>query len=191
VVIAQHGNKVFVPNPSDPQANERAIKAGYHSVSGRAYSKEAWENIRKAGDDVLPSSTTLMGRTQLVNGELVPKSEWTKDMKRLVALDRYVGDKTLGIGVQVRFTRCPKADTRAQFGPDHIMSFNLSHLSEDWLRGDVTMDQLGLVIHELGHFEGAGHFEMAYHETLCQVGARLALIGPKEIRESVRKEASY
>ena len=186
VVVAQHGEKTFVPNPSDPQANERAVKAGYHQVSGGAYSKRAWENIRGAGDDVLPSSTTVAGKTTLVNGETVPEDKWTKDMRRLAALARFVARWTINDNISVRFTKCPKADTRAQFG-SMTMTFNVSHLSSEWMRGDVTADQLELVIHELGHFEGAGHFDMAYHETLCQIGAQLALIGPKTIRETVRK----
>src|SRR5690606_1319202 len=54
VINTRFGDKVVVYDPSDPEANHRAVAEGYHVVHGRTFDAAAWNNIREA-NAILPA----------------------------------------------------------------------------------------------------------------------------------------
>jgi hypothetical protein len=72
------------------------------------------------------------------------------------------------------------------------MYVNRALLGSAFFRHDVEA-QFRLIIHELGHHFGH-HLESAYHEALCRIGAKLAVIaigltnGREAIEEIVNRD---
>jgi hypothetical protein len=185
VVRGQHGEHAFIADPKDPQANERAQAKGWTIVSPRAYSKSAWENIRKA-DGVLPRSTDIpgVGRTHVVESEKIPERCLTDGMRRVASLARFVAKETMGIEIVTTFSEAPWASTAACYG-GRTLSFNVSELGNRWFDPVCSQEQLDLLIHEIGHEHGH-HLEMGYHEALTKIGAKLALMDPNELRKAAK-----
>lgn len=178
VVTAQHGERAFVPTPSDPKANERAIAMGYRPVSGRSYGRDAWENIREA--EALPSAVAVAGETLTADFEPIPAKEWTDDMRRVSRLAQAVADVGLNIPVCVRMIRS-KAGTGADYA-GRTIRFNVQRLGKSWFRPECLEDQIGLIVHEIAH-EYGGHLEMGYQQAKDRIAARLALAPPALFKE--------
>jgi hypothetical protein len=59
------------------------------------------------------------------------------------------------------------------------------HLGHKWFEQGATEDVDRLLIHEFGHQFNSDHLSEAYHEALCQLGARmkrLALAKPEAVK---------
>jgi len=185
VVKAQHGHKAFIRDPNDPDATERAMALGWTPVSSRAYSKQAWKNIRKA-EGALPVSTSLsgVGRTITVDAELVTVSEWTEGMERVARLTKFIAWSCLHLKVDVGMVKSPDATTSAQYG-NRTLRFNISNLGRKWFKRTCSENQIDLIVHELGH-EGGGHLEMGYHNMLTRIAAHLGLMNPDDLVTAAR-----
>ncbi len=181
VITKQHGDKAFVPTPGDTQATERAIDAGYNIVSANAYSKAAWANIR-GKTAALPAATVVGGATQVVSGKVIPFVDWSGDMERVARLARYIAKQCLGLSVEVRYFKANKVTAVSQYG-DRIISFNRSHLSAKFFMPLASAQQIDLIVHELGH-EYGGHYDMAYHEALTKMAAKLARMDPEQLERA-------
>jgi hypothetical protein len=168
------GERRVVPTPGDRDGLERAIAAGCHVVSPSEMSAAEWERMREA--EAVPS-TALAFPTRFTESEPVPASKWTDAMRRLVGLARRVARVGLGIEVEVRFIRSPRADVSATYG-DRRITFNVSRLGSGfWLYPEK---QIELVCHEVAH-ESGGHISEGYYECLARIAARLALAEPREV----------
>lgn len=189
VVRAQHGDAAFVRNPRDPQATERAVAKGWTPVSPRAFDKDTWRNIRRA-EGVLPVATDIpgVGRTLNVAMDVISPEQWTDGMVRVADLTEFIAEACLGIEVNVQMIESPNASIQAQYG-DKTVSFNVSSLSSEWFAEVCSEDQIDLIIHELGH-EAGGHLDMSYHEALTRIGARLALMDPRELKRGCSDHAT-
>jgi hypothetical protein len=179
VVQGQQGEKVFLRDPKDPQANERAMASGYTPVSPNSYTKSAWENIRKA-EGAIPRSTDIFGKTLCVGCKPVPKNEWTEGMIRVSALASFVAKKTMNVAIRVSFIESDPCSVVADYG-NRRLRFNLTVLPEEWFEPVCSEDQLDLIIHELGH-ENGGHLTTGYHDALTKMGAKLALMDPDDLK---------
>ncbi len=178
IVVKQYGDKTFVPTPGDPKANERALSMGYTPVGGRAYSKSAWENIRKA-EGVLPSSTDVAGKTEYTDFDLIPRDDWTDKMVRLERLTKFIARECSGMEVTIKFIEAESAGVCADFA-GRTVRYNRSNLSDGFL--DDRRECIKLIVHEIGHRAG-GHLDMSYHSELTRLAAELADVEPKKLRQ--------
>jgi hypothetical protein len=140
-------------------------------------SRGEWEQFRRA--EAVPSATSLFPRLT-VAARLVPGPQWTDDQRRVAELARRIARLTLGIRIKVHIIEAPEATTRADYDRDErLLRLNAAHLSDAWFAGPRE-DVIALAVHELGH-EGGGHVDEGYYRCLCEIGAKLALIEPREV----------
>lgn len=174
IVTKRWGKKRAVADPNDPHSKERAIAGGYTIVPPRALSKKEWARARETGSIV---STGQIFPTKYEESESIPRKEWSEDMERLARLTRVVAEKGAGLKVDVGFVTS-KADAGATYG-FRTVTYNLSRLGKRFLKPDNLRAQLRLIIHEIAH-EWGNHIESGYYDGLAKIGAKLALIDPKE-----------
>ena len=98
------------------------------------------------------------------------------DMKILNALDMGVPQDRERL-IVVGIWKSSRIMTAAQFNSlTNTLGFNQSKIPANWWYAPAQGKMLEIIVHELGHRNGAGHYEDKYHETLCEIAARLPRI---------------
>ena len=190
------GEKRTIFDPSDREANQKAMSEGFTVVKGNQLSEGQRENIRRfrdAGHDpvrpsgrVFPTAKPYSDNPDAPPVEVVPQSKWTDRQKNVVRLAKHVFDEIVGAEVG---TRTGKLDVRivnttnafsAAYGSG-TLDLNVRRLGHSFFD---TTDQSGLVrvldllIHEFGHHYCGNHLDGAYYRALTALGARLAVSVP-------------
>ena len=185
VIAKRFGEKAVIYDPSDPEANKKAASEGYTVVHGGSLSGPAWERV-KAHSVLLPAGrVTPVGSLPWQN---VPPIEPTTDGQRyLLTWYAKASEKLLGVRCAVSLiegdARNDAAWERSQTKP--ILSLNVTKLGLDFFEHGVTEEAIALGLHEFAHQNGGSdHTASVYHEELCKLGAKLALIGVDFVRAS-------
>lgn len=175
VIELRYGQKVVCYDPSDPEANSRAVAEGYQVVHGGSFSSAAWRSIRTAGAMLPAGQVTPTAKPWAQQGELAKQLPTTKDMERYAAWCRRVARDVLGVEICVEFyARFNDFSVTAAYRPG-VLQFAYNRLGRSYFQGPITAAQVDLLIHELGHHFAADHLSESYHRALTRIGARLAM----------------
>jgi hypothetical protein len=188
VMTDRFGDKRVAYDPSDTEANRRAVAEGYVVVHGGSLSAGEWANV-KAADIIKPAGVvTPSPKPYSPDGqpltELDP-SKWTPGMNRVVVFAESAGVHLLGEEISVRLVVEPTWPFAATFGKSKVLVMNVGRLGKAWFENGINDDLLDLIIHELGHSNSCDHLDVEYHDALTRLGARMtrwALTKPEDFR---------
>jgi hypothetical protein len=177
VITKRYGDKVALFS-SDYRANEKALSAGYELVHGRTLSPTERAAMQSVGlqhsSDIFP---TTWG-----DAEEYPESEWSENIKRVVAYAKRLHQELIGRPLKVTIYRMPKGQTAADYGGGWLR-FNISRLGKPWF-ANIGPHTTSLLLHEFGHTNGTGHdwqFQSNV-ERLAGKAVHLALDKPEVFR---------
>lgn len=200
IVVARHGEKAVIADPSDREADGISVSKGYQVIHGGSYSAEQWANIKRSeamlpAGQVNPSPKPWSDDPNAPEAERLPESELTDGMRRVAKYVVDLGRALCDVRLDVEFYRTsnPFAAAYARRGPTSgLFQFNVKRLGRAYFEYglDAGLDELNrLIIHELGHHLVVNHLSSEYHEELCRLGARFArLVAEDEsFRERFRK----
>lgn len=177
VMDARFGQKRVAYDPSDPEANKRAVAAGYTVVHGGSMSAGEWENVRR-DQAILPAGkVTPSPKPFHPGGELlkiVNPDDYTPAMRLLVDYARGLHERLIGgprLVVQLvddagwgfggTYDKC-----EAIVGP--MLRINLASYAPE-----VGEEIDRLLLHEFAHHECSDHLDKEFAEAGFRLGARL------------------
>lgn len=177
LVGLRFGDRPVAYDPSDLEANSRAVAAGHTLVHGSQMSRAEWAAARRAdalkpAGQVTPSPRPYSKDGQPLN--LVARSAWTQAMEQVVAYVQRIAPRLLdeSVAPEVQIVSDPHWAFLATYGPGQL-TLNLGRLGHKWFEGPIERIN-ELLIHELGHHFEANHLSQGYHDALTRLGARLA-----------------
>jgi len=184
---SRYGTKVVAFDPSDQEANSKAVAEGYVLIYGRQLSKEGWERAKKL--KLIPSAGKLFPTHPAITGIAEPfaLSDWTDAMffieKECIRLAGKLIDKSIIFTVS-NMTDCVACYDRI----NKQLSFSVKRLGNKWFdncmteikKDSVSIAFHSLLIHELAHEYESNHLSENYYNACCDLGAKLALIKKEE-----------
>lgn len=176
LTMLRFGEKRVAYDPTDAEANQRAMAQGYTVVYGSQMGKSEWEAVRRASALLPAGRVTPSPKPYGASGAaltLVPKEQWTPAMDAVVAYIHRVAPTLLGRTIRVEIARNPQWPFGATYGPDDGLVLNLGRLGHKWFSGPLAAIN-SLLIHEFGHHYSGNHLSSEYHDALTAIGARLA-----------------
>lgn len=181
----KYGERAVIFDPSDPEANKRAVAAGYVVIHGAQESKDVFANIRRdslvqPAGQVTPSDKPFGDGPPL---KLLDAKKKTQAMQRVGEYARLVfrhvvwPDTPLEI-VWANDLTWPCAAVFSKYARGAKLTFNVGRLGYEWFERPPaeTWEIEELLIHEFGHFYCGDHLDDAYHDALCRIGARLSVL---------------
>jgi len=182
------GKQRVMQDPSDPEANMKAVSHGHKVVGGRQLPpdiRDRLRDFRNTGQDLcppsgrkFPSPKPWSDSTGANIVEPLSQAQMTEGMKRVVAYSQDVCRKLLEVGVSVHiYPKMNLNSIRAAYGPMTGLEFNLKRLGRKWFNRtdrEMRLDLDALLIHELGHHYTLNHLSHDYYDALCTLGAKLA-----------------
>ena len=182
-IRSRFGDKALIWS-NDADANMQAMDKGYRIVHPRSLGKEEARNLRELGGMLRTRDLFARDRegeedTVDTSGD-IPKQEFAR---WVIGLGEMAGKKVVPTFVKMPRSRILACCTMNSQNPQ--MKFNLALLEGEWFKGRGP-DQLGLVIHELGHAEadGAMSHGPTWGEACTRVAARIALGMAEKQRET-------
>lgn len=175
-------------DPSDPEANSKAVAAGYVVVHGSQMSAAEWQAAKRVGAISAAGKAFPTYKPYSADGEpatYVPPEKWSDGMRFLADAVGTLGQKLLGRQIVVFFERGRFTDPwAANFGGSRL-TFNYERLGKRWFERGLEVDVLDLVLHEFGHATEDDHFSKRFNDALTRLGARLAVLAAndREVRE--------
>ena len=162
-------------DPSDPEANHKAVAHGFTLVHGSMLSREAWSNARDH-EAITPAGQVFPTHSN----ETVPfeAAEPTPEMRQVGEYAKQFARETIGKHISVVFGK-QRSREGATYGGRRLQ-FNVGNLGQSWFALDTNRTNIDdLIIHELGHEYSANHLSEEYYNALTRIAA-LAL---KAVRE--------
>ena len=154
-------------DPSDPEANSKAVASGYTIVHGSMLTKAAWTNVRGA-DAITPAGQLFPTHSD----NIVPfePAEMTPDLEAVREYAKKMARVLLGCEIRVAFGQ--QASNEAACWSNQRLQFNVSNLGASWFnlkKNRVAIDDL--IIHEFGHHFESNHLSEGYYDALSRLGA--------------------
>jgi len=183
VIQARFGDRLVSYDPSDLEANSRAVAESYTLVHGGMLDAEQWKNVRRAGA-LMPAGQVFPTPKPYGEGppeNVVDPREWTNEMQATARYVRTLAEHLLGITISVKICDEPKVDWEANFGCA-TLTLNLGKLGTAWFTPIASEEMNRILLHELAHQYASNHLSEEYHGALCRLGARLArlaLVNPE------------
>lgn len=186
IVVARFGENAVTASVQDQEANKRALDSGATLITGSAFSKDAWANIRSA--DFLKSAGKVYGTGTGIGGgtieepgdgsgnvTIVPDSDYTDAMRAVVQMATAIAPVVVGHAVHVEIVLGPFGHrTAADYSrDDRRLRFNLRTLGRAWFETSNHVGVLDVIIHELAHDRAPDHFSEAFYEQCTRIGAKL------------------
>jgi len=177
VITARYGQAVTY-DPTDHEANHRAVAAGYAVIHGRTFSADQWDQVRASG--AAPPAGKLFPTPKPFDpdGEPAVRVEPTIAMTAFARFIGTLGQRLLGRAVDVIYLE--RFNARAAYG-DGEMCFNVSDLGgTPWFEAPLRLEQLDIVLHELAHEHAANHLSRDYADARGKLGAQATLLALEE-----------
>jgi hypothetical protein len=167
-------------DPSDLEANKRAVSEGYTVVHGGMLSADAWSNVRtfeaiKPAGQVTPSAKAWNGEDNpdAAAATPIPFEKWTDDMRQTAIYAERFARLAIGAHITVEFYATLAMLAAACYG-SRSLSFNKSRLGSAWFNLEANRERIDdLLIHELGHEYSGDHLSEEYYKALTKIGARM------------------
>jgi hypothetical protein len=176
------GDRRVAFDPSDPEANSRAVAAGYQVVHGGALSAGEWALARRAGAIPPAGQVTPSPKPYSTDGtplRLLDRSRWTPAIAAVVAYVERLSTRLVDAPVSVDVANDATWPFAATYG-DGLMRLNLGRLGHAWFEAQDLATINALVIHELGHHYESDHLSARYHDALCKLAGRLSVMALEE-----------
>lgn len=195
LVDLRFGDKRVAFDPSDLEANSRAMAAGYTVVYGNQLSSAEWRAVKRV--DAIPSAGKVIPTYSPYSegGEpsvYVDESRWTDGMRFIAHAVTVIGEKVLERKVRVLFESGRFTDPWGANYGHATLTFNYERLGKRWFedcigphRAALTAPVLSLILHELGHEFEENHLTDDFHRALTRIGAKLAILAATD--DAVRK----
>lgn len=177
VIDKRFGEDAVVFDPTDPEANRKAIADGVEVITGSVLSKKAWDNVRVTRD-VHQSFAKPSGREgkyaspEFGDGakSLAPE-KWTDGMKEVVSFSKeihqYLFNESLSVVIH------DGSGASAMYGRGRLQFF-YKVLGKRWFDLESNKESIvRLIIHEFGHYYSGNHLSEEYYDGLCKIGAKL------------------
>lgn len=175
VLDLRFGEKRVAYDPSDPEANNRAVAEGYTVIHGGQLSKTEWEAARRC-EAVRPAGqVTPSPRPFSPDGDplkTLPRDRWTPAIEAVANYAERLGQRLLSSSVCVEIANDIGWPFAGAYGKGRL-TLNLGRLGHRWFEGDLS-EINRLLIHEFGHHYCGNHLDAEYHEALCRLGAAVA-----------------
>lgn len=201
VLDKKYGQRRVMFDPSDPEANKRAVSEGYTVVHGRSLGSAASGNIRrfrsegidllKPAGQVTPSTAGTWAARIEANPDApvmdpIPEEQQGEHQKRAVAFIRRVGALVLGREFPVMiFPHYPMGvRMAASWSTGGVLGMSRFSLYNPGMKGrwEDRDFLLHLVIHECAHDACGDHLDERYYDALTDLGVKatnLALTKPE------------
>jgi hypothetical protein len=181
VLTARFGEQRVSYDPSDPEANSRAVAAGYTVVHGSQMSAAEWQAARGCGA-IQPAGKVTPSPRPYVDGgrplRLIPQQDWSPAIAGVAALARRLAARLLQAAIVVEIANEPTWPFAATYGPGHLV-INAGRVGHRWFSGPLDAI-LALLLHEFGHHEAQDHLSDVYHKALTRLGGALAQLAIQE-----------
>lgn len=178
VMTHRFGEKRVSADPNDPEGTKLAMSLGYTIVPGGSLSGGEWANVKR-DQVILPAGkVTPSPKPYSPDGDplkIVPPEKYTDGMARIVVYARALARELLGTSIVVQVATEVTWPYAATYGPGHL-TFNLGRLGHAWFDAAPRLEVDKLLIHEFGHHYSADHLSAAYHDALCELGAKMATL---------------
>lgn len=184
VLDLRFGDKRVSFDPSDPEANKRAVAAGYVVVHGSQMSRAEWAVVRHL--DAIPAAGRVTPSPQPYSAsgdplKILTEDRWTPTMRQVVAYAEELGRRLLGKPIEVVIVNDITWRFAATYGPASPLTLNLGTLGHRWFEGELEPINR-LLIHEFSHDRVSDHLDTKFADEHARLGARmveLALAEPE------------
>lgn len=183
-VIETRFGKAVIADPSDHEAENIAKSQGFSVIAGGTFSAQAWSNIKEAGALLPAGQVTPSPKPFHPDGDpltLIPSKDWTNDMTAFADFADWMARQAADLtNVTVHFTSDTKWGFNAAYShfsgsSNGQLTVNAGALGASFFEAEHRQEQIRLLLHELAHHSGH-HLESSYHEALCRIGAKLAML---------------
>lgn len=168
------GEKRVAYDPSDLEANNRAVERGYTLVYGGQLSKPEWEAMRRSGAVLPAGQVTPTSRPFSDDGDplrTLPEADWTDDIRAVVEYARRILPPLVGGPVHVTIATDITWPFAGAYGSRRL-TLNLGRLGHKWFAGPLEPIN-DLLLHEAAHEFAPNHLSAEYHDALSRLGAKL------------------
>lgn len=184
VVNERFGADAVVRDPSDLEANHRAVAAGVGVVGPGTFSKAAWDNIKEAG--VLPAAGKVFPTPRAYGDGPVARylepDKWSPEIKEVVRLAKSLAEKLMGVALKVTIVNDLGMTAAACYSRDGRLDLNLARLGHTFFNYHENPERvLDLLLHEFGHHYASNHLSDDYYRALTKLGARLAVAAVRDL----------
>jgi len=174
VFESRFGKDAVVYDPSDPEANKRALDAGRRLVYGSQMNKEEWNNVRQV-EGLAPAAGKVFFQHRIDHD---PEGrEWTHvkvvtpGMLKVAQFCRWFAENALQVFIQVDFLAEPTQGFAACYGGRRL-AFNVGRMGAAAFENGLTESLIDLIIHELAHEKAMDHLSEGYYKACTMLGAR-------------------
>lgn len=190
VVTSQYGVDRVIFDPSDKEASNKATAKGYAVIHGGAYTKDQWDNIKRAGA-ALPAGRVFPTKPCYdPDGDpamVIPESDWTDGMRAVASYCTRLAARLLDVQLEVVMEGVRKQSYDANYGKISgsttmsRLTFNVPRLGRKWFDLKSNFHAINdLMIHEFAHQFASNHLSSDYHDALSRLGASLLEVGLQE-----------
>ena len=182
VIDKRFGEKRFIWDPSDKEANNALVARGYTPIMGGSLNAGQWENV-KNGKIAEPAGSLAPSPQCYADGgrpeNVVEK--WTPGMEKMAMFMGLLGKELLGRMISCTIVREPTVNWAANYGIGSL-TMNLGKLGHrffDEFPGNIEQ-VIDLAIHEFGHEYSGNHLSEDYYHALTRLGAKCTMLALKE-----------
>jgi len=186
VLDKKFGEKRFVFDPSDPEANKRLVSEGYAPIMGGSLNSTQWGVVRDNGLATPAGKLSPSPECYSANGRpenVISEDKWTPKMKIVAAFAKTYAMALMGVSINVQIVREPGVFWNANYG-SRTLTINYSKLGKMFFENFPGNREraIDLFIHEFGHEYSSDHLSTDYFHSLTKLGAKstiLALTQPE------------
>lgn len=178
------GEKRVVFDPSDPEANNRAMAEGYTIIPSRGLTEGQRTHVRdnvslaRPSGHIFPTDNPYSTDPGAPSVKVLEEHELTKGMRHLRDYAKALAKELMFVNITVNFVHTTNGFAACYGG--RTLDFNVFRLSRAWFDGGRNLDKDRLIIHEFGHEYESNHLSEKYHEALCKLGAKMVELALKK-----------
>jgi hypothetical protein len=185
VLDLRYGERRAIFDPSDPEANMNLVAEGYTLIRGGQLTGAQWANAKKHDPKLRPSGQIRPTKKAFFSPDgkdsWVPREKWTPAMRTVTAYAAEICRELTASRVEVSILSDITQSWAACYGSQGLV-FNLGRLGHAFFDACLpdadgplapTQQLNALLLHEIGHNKASNHLDEKYHETLCELGAKL------------------
>jgi hypothetical protein len=179
VMTARFGEKRYVTD-FNREAGGELFAEGHTPVPPNTFDAESWKAIKEAG--AIQSANQLRPK-HYVNSIPFPQEQLTTSMQKFRQFAELVCQLTLGKSIASwHWTDNPTASNSASCGPEGEaairLAFNVGVLGPEWFSEQPATSErnIDLLIHELGHHDGALDCTREHASEMTAIAAKLAVL---------------
>ena len=165
-------------DPSDKEANSKAVAKGYRVVHGGNMSGGEWDNAKTYGSvkpagQVFPTPHVYSDDPDAEMEEVVPCKDWPLKVKYAARHAQMLAKELMGVTISVKVVRWgPAVGFRACYGHRQL-TMDIDKCFNR-IVDKPTVKYHSLVIHEFGHQDDDdNHLDDTYYKALSDLGAKL------------------